>query len=146
VNPDGPSATASPSVADRVEPSVVRADERVPAGGLPKGVIGQQAFSHEQGWVGFLRLEPGASSPWHHHAEWDSYAYVIAGVLRWEHGPGGRDATEIGAGDVGHMPAWMIHRDVSAGDEDLEMVLFRAGEGELTIDVEGPDALTEERA
>jgi quercetin dioxygenase-like cupin family protein len=133
-------------VADRVEPSVVRADERVPAGGLPKGVIGQQAFSHEQGWVGFLRLEPGASSPWHHHAEWDSYAYVIAGVLRWEHGPGGRDATEIGAGDVGHMPAWMIHRDVSAGDEDLEMVLFRAGEGELTIDVEGPDALTEERA
>lgn len=124
----------------------MRADERVPAGGLPKGVIGQQAFSHEQGWVGFLRLEPGASSPWHHHAEWDSYAYVIAGVLRWEHGPGGRDATEIGAGDVGHMPAWMIHRDVSAGDEDLEMVLFRAGEGELTIDVEGPDALTEERA
>lgn len=124
----------------------MRADERVPAGGLPKGVIGQQAFSHEQGWVGFLRLEPGASSPWHHHAEWDSYAYVIAGVLRWEHGPGGRDATEIGAGDVGHMPAWMIHRDVSAGDEDLEMVLFRAGEGELTIDVNGPDALTEERA
>jgi hypothetical protein len=35
---------------------------------------------------------------------------------------------------------------VSAGDEDLEMVLFRAGEGELTIDVDGPDALTEERA
>ena len=121
-------------------PSVVRADERAEAAGLPKGVIGQQAFKHDRGWVGFLRLEPGASSPWHHHGEWDSYAHVLAGVLRWEHGPGGRDATEIGPGDVGHMPAWMVHRDVSAGVEDLEMILFRAGEGELTVDVDGPDA------
>ena len=95
-----------------MKPSVVRADQRVVAGGLPKGVIGQQAFHHDQGWVGFLHLEPGASSPWHHHAEWDSYAYVFRGVLRWEHGPGGRDATEIGPGGVGHMPSWMIHRDV----------------------------------
>ena len=129
-----------------MKPSVVRAEDRIEASGLPKGVIGEQAFHHDQGWVGFLRLQPGASSPWHHHGEWDSYAYVIAGVLRWEHGLDGRDATEIAAGDVGHMPPWLIHRDVSAGDEDLEMVLFRAGEGELTIDVDGPDALTEERA
>jgi hypothetical protein len=27
---------------------------------------------------------------------------------------------------------------VSAGDEDLSMILFRAGEGPLTIDVDGP--------
>jgi hypothetical protein len=40
----------------------------------------------------------------------------------------------------------MIHRDVSAGDEDLDMILFRAGGGQLTIDVDGPDASTEERA
>ena len=119
-------------------PSVVRSDARETADGLPRGVIGQQAFRHDQGWVGFLRLEPGASSPWHHHGEWDSYAYVIAGVLRWEFGADGRDSIEIGAGDTGHMPAWRIHRDVSAGEEDLEMVLFRAGRGELTIDVPGP--------
>jgi quercetin dioxygenase-like cupin family protein len=126
-------------VTEPSRPSVVRAAERVPAAGLPKGVIGEQAFHHDQGWVGFLRLEPGASSPWHHHGEWDSYAYVFAGVLRWEHGPAGRDATEVPAGGVGHMPAWRIHRDVSAGDEDLEMVLFRAGHGRLTIDVPGPE-------
>jgi quercetin dioxygenase-like cupin family protein len=126
-------------VTEPSRPSVVRAAERVPAAGLPNGVIGEQAFHHDQGWVGFLRLEPGASSPWHHHGEWDSYAYVFAGVLRWEHGPAGRDATEVPAGGVGHMPAWRIHRDVSAGDEDLEMVLFRAGHGRLTIDVPGPE-------
>jgi uncharacterized RmlC-like cupin family protein len=126
-------------VTEPSRPSVVRAAERVPAAGLPKGVIGEQAFHHDQGWVGFLRLEPGANSPWHHHGEWDSYAYVFAGVLRWEHGPAGRDATEVPAGGVGHMPAWRIHRDVSAGDEDLEMVLFRAGHGRLTMDVPGPE-------
>ena len=121
-------------------PGVVRSTQRRAATGLPAGVAGEQAFHHGQGWVGFLHLEPGANSPWHHHGEWDSYAYVLAGVLRWEHGPGGRDATEVGPGDVGHMPAWTIHRDVSAGVENLEMILFRAGKGVLTIDVEGPDA------
>ncbi len=126
-------------VAEDVRPSVVRAGDRHAATGLPAGVVGQEAFSHDQGWVGFLRLAPGASSPWHHHGEWDSYAYVTAGVLRWEFGPGGGEAVEIGAGDTGHMPARRIHRDVSAGENDLEMVLFRAGRGPLTIDVDGPE-------
>ena len=126
-------------------PSVVRSTERRSATGLPAGVVGEQAFHHGQGWVGFLRLEPGASSPWHHHGEWDSYAYVTQGVLRWEFGGDGEDSIEVAAGDVGHMPAWVVHRDVSAGAEDLVMVLFRAGEGPLTIDVEGPKAVTEDR-
>jgi uncharacterized RmlC-like cupin family protein len=120
-------------------PSVVRSTERRPATGLPAGVVGEEAFHHDQGWVGFLHLEPGASSPWHHHGEWDSYAYVTQGILRWEYGADGTESIEIGAGDVGHMPAWVVHRDVSAGAEDLVMVLFRAGDGELTIDVSGPD-------
>ena len=128
-----------------MKPSVVRVEQRVVAGGLPKGVIGQQAFHHDQGWVGFLHLEPGASSPWHHHGEWDSYAYVTEGVLRWEFGIDGRDTITVAAGDVGRMPAWVVHRDVSAGAEDLAMVLFRSGEGPLTVDVDGPRPRTEER-
>ena len=125
-------------------PSVIRSDARQAAQGLPRGVVGEQAFHHEHGWVGFLRLEPGASSPWHHHGEWDSYAYVTHGVLRWEFGDDGGDSIEVGAGDVGHMPPWIVHRDVSAGGEDLVMILFRAGEGPLTIDVNRPSAATEE--
>ncbi len=120
-------------------PTLVRSTERHAAEGLPTGVVGEQAFHHDGAWIGFLRLAPGASSPWHHHGEWDSYAYVTQGVLRWEFGDDGRDAIDVGAGDIGHMPAWMVHRDVSAGTEDLAMVLFRAGEGPLTIDVAGPD-------
>ena len=121
-------------------PAVIRADQRTAANGLPRGVLGEQAFHDEQAWVGFLRLEPGTSSPWHHHGAYDSYAYVFSGVLRWEHGLDGRDATEVHAGDVGRMPAWLVHRDVSAGADDLELVLFRAGRGGvLTIDVDGPN-------
>src|SRR5688500_17731782 len=126
-------------------PSVVRSTQRRSATGLPLGVAGEQAFHLEGAWVGFLRLAPGTSSPWHHHGEWDSYAYVTEGVLRWEFGRDGEESVTIAAGDVGRMPARVIHRDVSAGAEDLALVLFRAGEGELTIDVDGPEAVTEER-
>ena len=124
---------------DRIEPALVERAARRPATGLPAGSIGQEAFADPGAWVGFIELPPGAMSGWHHHGEWDSYACVLRGVLRWEHGPGGADAIEVGPGDTGRMPAHVVHRDVSAGTEPLSMVLFRAGEGELTVNVDGPD-------
>lgn len=120
-------------------PSVIRHDERRVASGLPVGSSGMEAIHDPGAWIGFLELEPGAASGWHHHGSWDSYACVQRGVLRWEFGVGGGDAIEVGPGDIGRMPAWRVHRDVSAGDEPLEMILFRAGSGPLTIDVERPD-------
>jgi uncharacterized RmlC-like cupin family protein len=126
-------------VADSLRPALVPRHERRAATGLPAGSRGEEAFADPRGWVGFIDLPPGARSGWHHHGEWDSYACVLRGVLRWEYGPGGSDALEVGPGDVGRMPAHVVHRDVSAGTEDLSMILFRAGEGELTINVDGPD-------
>src|SRR5687767_14100102 len=73
-------------------PRVVRSNERGSATGLPIGVAGEQAFHDDSAWVGFLDLTPGASSPWHHHGEWVSYAYVMRGVLRWEFGEKGSEA------------------------------------------------------
>ena len=119
-------------------PKLVRAAERRPATGLPVGSIGEEAFADPGAWLGFITLPPGATSGWHHHGEWASYAVVLGGVLRWEFGEGGREAIEVHAGDSGRMPAHVVHRDVSAGEEPLDMILFRAGEGELTIDVPGP--------
>jgi uncharacterized RmlC-like cupin family protein len=120
------------------EPQVVRRSDRRPASGLPIGSAGEEAFADATGWVGFLRLPPGATSQWHHHGEWTSYAVVQRGALRWEFGTDGSDAVEVGPGDTGYMPAWRVHRDVSAGSEDLEMILFRAGSGPLTINVDDP--------
>ena len=120
-------------------PLVVRAAERGRATGLPAGVAGEEAFADANGWVGYLSLKPGSASGWHHHGAWNSYACVLKGVLRWEFGPDGGEAVEISAGDTGRMPAALVHRDVSAGEETLEMILFRAGTGPLTIDVDGPN-------
>ena len=120
-------------------PHLVRRSERRAATGLPMGSAGEEAFADRGAWVGFLSLSSGAVSGWHHHGEWDSYACVQRGLLRWEYGPGGREALEIGPGDTARMPAGVVHRDVSAGEEGLEMILFRAGQGPLSIDVGGPD-------
>ena len=119
-------------------PSVIRHDERRAASGLPTGSRGLEAFHDPGAWIGFLELEPGSASGWHHHGAWTSYAVVQRGVLRWEYGEDGSKAIEVRAGDVGRMPAEMIHRDVSAGDVPLVLTLFRAGEGPLTIDVDRP--------
>jgi uncharacterized RmlC-like cupin family protein len=131
--------TTTSSARSPMQPELVRRNERRTASGLPSGSFGEEAFADSTGWVGFLVLPPGATSHWHHHADRVSYAVVQRGVLRWEYGPDGSEAIEVASGDVGRMPAWVVHRDVSAGDEDLEMVLFRAGSGPLTIDVDGPD-------
>jgi uncharacterized RmlC-like cupin family protein len=120
-------------------PRVVRKGERHAATNLPAGSAGEEAYADPNGWVGYLSLEPGAASGWHHHGDWNSYACVVRGMLRWEFGDGGADAIEVGPGDTGRMPARLVHRDVSAGDEPLELILFRAGTGPLTIDVHGPD-------
>ena len=120
-------------------PLLVGERERRPATGLPTGSAGEEAFADDGGWVGYLSLDPGAASGWHHHGEWTSYACVQRGVLRWEFGPDGRDAIEVRAGDTARMPAHLVHRDVSAGNERLEMILFRAGTGPLTINVDRPN-------
>jgi len=123
-----------------MRPVLVRRTERQPATGLPPGSVGQEAFSDPGAWVGFVDLPPGASSGWHHHGEWDSYSCVLSGVLRWEFGERGEEFIEVAAGDTGRMPAHVVHRDVSAGGEALSMILFRAGEGELTFNADGPSA------
>ena len=126
-------------VGEALRPEVVEGTARRPATGLPTASFGEEAFADPGAWVGFIKLPPGATSGWHHHGEWDSYAVVLAGVLRWEYGEGGGQAIEVRAGDTGRMPAHVVHRDVSAGEEPLDMVLFRAGEGELTFNVPGPE-------
>ncbi len=127
-----------------LDPRIVTRAERRPATGLPSGSVGAEAFSDPKAWVGFIDLPAGAVSGWHHHGEWDSYACVLTGVLRWEFGEHGEEAIEVGAGDTGRMPARVVHRDVSAGDGPLSMILFRAGHGELTINVDGPRAVLED--
>ena len=104
------------------------------------GITRHLAFRGEGFVVVRSRVEPGVVSGWHHHGDYDVYAYIVSGSLRFENGPGGRDATSVGPGDFFCVPARTVHRDVNpSGAEGQEVILFLRGSGPMVVNVEGPD-------
>ena len=99
----------------------------------------REVASDDRIWVGWVRTEPGVASGWHTHGERDSYIYVIAGSVRIEFGPGGREAIDAGPGDVIINPARTVHREITAAADPVEAFVVRAGSGPPVINVEGPD-------
>ena len=91
-------------------------------------------------WAGFVRTEPGMTSGWHHHGEYDTSIYVSHGTLRMESGVGGNEVIEAEAGDFLHVPKGAIHRESNRGHEQSHLIVVRAGHGVPTINVDGPAA------
>lgn len=77
-------------------------------------------------------------SGWHHHGDYQTFAYVVAGRARIEYGPGGAKTTEAGPGDFLHIPKHVVHRESNPGEEEQRVVLFRVGTGTSLINVDGP--------
>lgn len=117
---------------------VVTPAERT-AGPATPGMDRQQAVAAAGVWAGFVRTEPGMRSGWHHHGEYETVIYVLTGSLRIEFGPGGSEAVEAVPGDFVHVPKATIHREENPSDEPGDLVAVRAGRGESTINVDGPD-------
>lgn len=90
-------------------------------------------------WSGFVRTAPGMVSGWHHHADHDTSIFVVSGAFRLESGPGGRDVHEAAPGDFLHIPPRAIHRESNPGDAESTVVVTRAGTGQVTVNVEGPE-------
>lgn len=103
------------------------------------GMVREQAFAREGVWTGVVRAAPGTVSGWHHHGEHDTYVYVVAGKLRLESGPGGRDVVELGPGEFGLIPARTVHREGNPADRESELIGFRVGSGPVVVNVEGPE-------
>lgn len=80
------------------------------------------------------RCSPG----WHHHGDHESVIYVLSGRIRIECGPGGRSVLEAGPGDFLLIPAREIHREGNPADQPTDIVLVRAGQGEVVVNVDGP--------
>jgi uncharacterized RmlC-like cupin family protein len=108
------------------------------AGPATPGMIRQEAFAGERMWSGTARTEPGMVSGWHHHGEYETTIYVLSGALRMEFGPGGADTVEAGPGDFVHVPRGVVHREANPSGEPADLVLVRAGQGESTVNVDGP--------
>jgi uncharacterized RmlC-like cupin family protein len=101
-------------------------------------MVREQAISLPGLWAGFVRTEPGMTSGWHHHGEYETSIYVSSGTLRMESGPGGTEVMTAVEGDFVHVPKGAIHREGNDGSEESHLVVVRAGHGPPTVNVEGP--------
>jgi uncharacterized RmlC-like cupin family protein len=104
------------------------------------GVAARVALDTEGLWSAVVRIEPGNSSGWHHHGDHDSVAYVLAGRVRFEFGPGGDRITEAGPGDFLLMGPNTVHRETALGEAPFDVVVVRSGRGPTTVTVEGPES------
>jgi uncharacterized RmlC-like cupin family protein len=117
---------------------VTRADRT--EGPSTPGMDRQQAFAGAGLWAGFVRTQAGMVSGWHHHGNHESVIYVLTGALRMESGPGGREVVEAHPGDFIRVPKGVVHREGNPTARPADIVVFRAGRGESTFNVAGPDA------
>jgi uncharacterized RmlC-like cupin family protein len=108
-----------------------------PAAETP-GVDRREAFADDHVWAGRSRTDAGTWSGWHVHPGHDTYVFQTEGRLRLEFGPGGTQSVEGGPGDFVLIPKGVVHREGNPGTEPNEAIVFRVGEGEVLVNLEGP--------
>jgi uncharacterized RmlC-like cupin family protein len=118
---------------------LIRADERTAEATPTPGMNRQEAIASERLWAGFVTSARGATSGWHHHGEYETAIYVLAGRFLMEFGPGGGESFEAEPGDFIHVPPGAIHRERNPSDVELQAVVVRAGSGPPTVNVNGPE-------
>jgi uncharacterized RmlC-like cupin family protein len=122
----------------RMGPRVIRPSDRKTQTGQTAGMLREEAVQTEGLWAGFVRTDPGRISSWHHHGDHESVIFVVTGAVRVECGSGGRTVLSARPGDYIYLPPGEIHREGNDGDVESEIVVFRAGTGELVVNVKGP--------
>ena len=114
--------------------------DSLPKGPGSSGIIRHLAFEGEGFRVVRARGDPAMASGWHHHGEYAVYGYIVSGSVRFESGPGGKDAVTIGPGDFFLVPPHTVHRDVNPSPtEGQEVILFLVGGGPMVVNVDGPE-------
>ena len=114
---------------------LIRAADRTLGAAQTPGMIREAALESEDIWAGIARTQPGNMSGWHHHGQWDTIAYVIAGMVHLEFGPGGCQAVEAHPGDFLLIPPGEIHRESNPSAEEQRLVIVRRGSGPVVINV-----------
>ena len=122
-------------------PIVVHPGEEIPGPATPD----KQRFVYDRdgrwlGWAGWIRNAAGDVGGWHHHADNDTYVYVIRGSVTIDFGPDGSESVVARAGDFFIVPAQTIHRETTSSEADLEAFVFRVGGEPEHVEVGGPEA------
>jgi len=98
----------------------------------------EEAVATDRMWAGLVRTEAGMVSDWHHHGDYESAIYVLAGTIRMEFGAEGADAVEASPGDFVYVARDAIHRESSTSDEESRFVVVRSGSGQVVFNVAHP--------
>ena len=94
-----------------------------PAGPTTPGMHRLEAMAEPGIWLGTVTTEPRLLTGWHHHGEYDTYIYVLAGEARFdtfEDGAVRRQAA--GPGSFVHVRPHTPHREGSASPTGIEAV------------------------
>ena len=118
---------------------LIRAGERTREASPTPGMNREQAIASDRLWAGYVTSEAGVTAGWHHHGDYETAIYVIAGKFLMEFGPGGAESFEASPGDFIHVPPRAIHRERNPSDEELQAIVVRAGSGAPVFNVEGPE-------
>lgn len=116
----------------------VRPSERFEGQATP-GIHRETAIETDRMWAGCASTEAGIASGWHHHGEYETSIYVLTGSLRMEFGAGGSESFDAGPGDFVYVGERAVHRESNPTDELATFVVVRSGEGEVVVNVDGPD-------
>lgn len=120
------------------DPAVLVTPAQRREGDPTPGMVREQAIAVTGMWSGLVRTEPRVTSGWHHHGDYETTIYVVAGTLRLECGPGGETTVEAEQGDFVRVPPGAVHREANPGDVESRLVVVRAGQGPPTVNVDGP--------
>ena len=117
---------------------LVRAAERRRETTQTPGMVRDEAVRTPTLWAGTATTAGRTFSGWHHHGAYESVIYVLRGRVRLEFGAGGRDVLEAASGDTLYVAPGEIHREGNPDDATSEILVVRAGEGEIVVNVPGP--------
>ncbi len=121
-------------------PQVVTKDElETPPTEQSSGMQRGEAFAHDGVWAGFAVFAAGASTGWHHHGDYATYAYITSGGMTVEFGPGGGETVDVEAGEFVFIPARLVHRETVSDAGGSGAIVRVGGEGPTVHNVEGPN-------
>ncbi|GAC1376487.1 MAG: hypothetical protein NVSMB4_05360 [Acidimicrobiales bacterium] len=118
---------------------VTKADLESPAHEQSSGLQRGQAFAHDGVWAGFSAFRGGATTGWHHHGDYATYAYITDGSMTVEYGPDTADVAHVAAGDFAYIPAHLVHRESVPEEGGSGVVVRVGGVGPTVFNVDSPD-------
>jgi len=102
------------------------------------GMMREELVSTSDTWVGIAQTEPEFTSGWHHHGDYDTYAYTIEGQIKFDFGKDGNQSCLVNTGEIAFIPRNTVHRESNPGKGKQVVFLVRVGKGAPVFNVEGP--------